>query len=284
LSPGGGFDITARLIAAEIGKFLPNNFPVVVLNRPGGNWNVGLGELYRAKPDGHTLSVFNLPANVMNEIDKSATYKTEEFEWVYIATSNPLVGVVKKGAPYTSLKDFVNATGIKASTVGLTSGTGLSTVLQFETLGIKNGIIVPHAGASDALTSVLRGDVDYFTAGIAASKDMIANGDLVPIVAFSDQRLKQFPNVPTAAEQGFAELTLMSNPYGVVGLPPNTPKEIVDIWIKAFKDLYADPGFRAKFEAAGLSYAVGGVKEIEGLVQYGLKNLGYLLETTKKYE
>src|SRR5206468_13117867 len=64
-APGGGTDITARLIAPYIAKYLGNNASVVVMNRPGAGGGIGFAELANAQPDGYTIGFINTP-NVLS--------------------------------------------------------------------------------------------------------------------------------------------------------------------------------------------------------------------------
>ena len=74
VSPGGGFDTATRMIVPYLKKYLPGQPNVIVKNAPGGEWNIGIGKIYRAKPDGHTIGILNLPGNAVNQVLGTAKF------------------------------------------------------------------------------------------------------------------------------------------------------------------------------------------------------------------
>ena len=58
---GGGFDAYVRAIAPVMEKYLPNKVNVVPLNVPAGGGAKGVNQLYRARPDGYTIGILNVP-------------------------------------------------------------------------------------------------------------------------------------------------------------------------------------------------------------------------------
>lgn len=284
VSPGGAYDQISRITAEFMRKYLPNDQPIVIKNMPGSEWALGLGEFYKADPDGHTLSVFNLPSNVINQLKGNPAYDLNKVEWIGRLTTYPLVGVVKPDSNYKSFTDMVSATNFKAGTVGLTSGTGLSTVATLEELKIQ-GAIIPHKGSSEAITSLLRGDIDYYASSISSAWDLIKNKEVVPVVVFADERVDLLPDVPTAKELGFERLNDFSNPHTTIGLPPETPQEIIDIWVEAFNKTIEDPEYqkRIKEDLKSPFFPAQAAAEIETVTK-GFEDMKYILELAKKYE
>lgn len=68
VSPGGGFDTFSRMIIPYLKKYLPGKPNIIIRNAPGGEWNIGITKMYRAKPDGHTIAILNMPANAVNQV------------------------------------------------------------------------------------------------------------------------------------------------------------------------------------------------------------------------
>src|SRR5882672_1662722 len=60
-APGGGFDIYVRVAAPVMQKYLPKNVPIVPINVAAGGGSRGVVQLYRAKPDGYSIAIFNIP-------------------------------------------------------------------------------------------------------------------------------------------------------------------------------------------------------------------------------
>src|SRR5690242_13928476 len=57
---GGGFDSYVRFISPVIERYLPNRVSVVPLNIPAGSGSRGISQLYRSKPDGYTIGIFDV--------------------------------------------------------------------------------------------------------------------------------------------------------------------------------------------------------------------------------
>src|SRR5437588_8902325 len=60
-APGGGFDVYVRLIGPVMEKYLPNRVGIVPVNIAAGGGSRGVAQLYRAKPDGYTVGILNIP-------------------------------------------------------------------------------------------------------------------------------------------------------------------------------------------------------------------------------
>ena len=96
--PGGGTDITGRLLAEQVEPIL--GVKVVVVNKPGASGSVGVTQLTQAKPDGYTLAyVWNAPLTIVpHTLD--VPYETESYTPVSQATGGtPLIFCVKPDFP-----------------------------------------------------------------------------------------------------------------------------------------------------------------------------------------
>src|SRR6478672_11630489 len=60
-APGGGFDVYPRVVAPVMEKYLPNKVNIVPINVPSGGGSRGVAQLYRAKADGYTIGILNVP-------------------------------------------------------------------------------------------------------------------------------------------------------------------------------------------------------------------------------
>lgn len=243
VSPGGGFDTYARMIAPYLKKHLPGQPNVIIKNVPGGEWRVGIMEMYKSTPDGHTISIFNIPGNVIGPITGQAEYDLTKVQWigritdtVYVLTASPKSGI-------KTFDDLKKKGEVKAGVVGLTSGSAVATVLTGSEAGFKVKLI-NHDGSSEALLSAVRGDVDIAVFPFpSVQKFTVGSTDLTPVVVFSKDRIKELPNTQTIAEAGYASLLPVVALDYMVGAPPATPAGILKIWRDAFDKANADPEF-----------------------------------------
>jgi tripartite-type tricarboxylate transporter receptor subunit TctC len=99
--PGGGFDRTVRIISPALEKTLPNKVEVVPKNVPGAGGAKGLATVFRAKPDGHTLAIANMPGAAIPAItNEPVEYDVNKFTWIArLATEEYMLAVSAKSAP-----------------------------------------------------------------------------------------------------------------------------------------------------------------------------------------
>ncbi len=241
-SPGGGFDTAARILAPYLQKYLPNDVRVVVENRPGSDWQVGINQVINARPDGHTIGIFNVPGNVLGQVTGTARYDLNDISWIGRINEITFMTLTGKDSKYKSLQDLQNGEGIKAAVGGISSTGSLGTMMAGQEVGIDLEL-VPHDGSTEAILSVVRGDVDWTQQQYEAVASYIESGDLIPLWTYTKERLPELPDTPTIAELGYESLIDMANGHRLIGTTPNTPKEIVAILEDALLKALDDPEF-----------------------------------------
>src|SRR5262249_1693771 len=82
-APGGGFDVYVRVIAPVMEKYLPNKVNIVPINVPSGGGSRGVAQLYRAKPDGYTIGILNIPGMfILQQQQGAGAYDLAKFSWI----------------------------------------------------------------------------------------------------------------------------------------------------------------------------------------------------------
>jgi tripartite-type tricarboxylate transporter receptor subunit TctC len=244
--PGGGTDILARLIGQWLSERLGQQF--VIDNRPGGGSNVGTEAAVHAPPDGYTL----LLAASVHTINPSL-YDNLNFD--FIRDIAPVAGimrvpnvmVVNPSVPARSVPEFIAYARANPGKINMASaGIGTSQHVAGELFKLRAGIDlvhVPYRGTAPALTDLLGGQVQVLFLSPASSRGYITAGTLRGLAVTSAARSPALPDLPTVADflPGF-EASLM---YGL-GVPKNTPPEIVDKLNKEINDGLADPNLKAR--------------------------------------
>ena len=110
--PGGGFDTYVRKIAPVMQRYLPNKVNVIAKNIDGAGGNKAAAQLFRGKPDGYQISIFNMPGMLLDKIlGKKTSFDVDKFEWLgRIAQSKYVLAVGAKG-PNQSIQDLMKAKG-----------------------------------------------------------------------------------------------------------------------------------------------------------------------------
>ena len=222
---GGFIDVVARVVAEGMREQLKQS--VVVLNRPGGNGKIALGELVRATPDGYTFLVNNDGGiAVLQAVDRDFRFDyRKDYTPVAELAKGRYVLTVRSSLPVNSVSELV-AYG-RANPGKLTFGSpgqGSIPHLSAEIFARNNGISmihVPYQGAAPALNDVLKGEIDLLVNSVPGIVGLIGSDKVKILAAFSDERVSLLPDVPTLAEAGQqpVELGAWLGLFGPHGLP-----------------------------------------------------------------
>src|SRR5689334_20931056 len=80
---GGGFDSYVRFISPVVERYLPNRVSIVPINITAGSGSRGISQLYRSKPDGYTIGIFDVPGMVIQQaVQGNNAYDLSKFAWV----------------------------------------------------------------------------------------------------------------------------------------------------------------------------------------------------------
>ncbi|ANN70502.1 tripartite tricarboxylate transporter substrate binding protein [Bordetella bronchialis] len=239
---GGGTDITARTLAVFLEKELGGS--VVVVNKPGASGALGLGLVARAKPDGYTLGMTNMPGLLTLPIERNAGFTGADFTYLATLVRDPSAFSVKADSPYQSLKQLIDAARAKPGRLSYGS-TGVGTddhlaLVMFEAATGTDLNHVPFNGAGPLRNAVLGGHADV--GGMNLGEAMPYSGSKLRILAqASDKRSPLAPDVPTFKEQG-VDLVFASE-RGVVA-PKGLPPEVEQKLAKALERIANNPEFQ----------------------------------------
>ena len=282
-SPGGGFDTFSRMIIPYLRKYLPGNPNIIIKNAPGGEWKIGINKMYRAKPDGHTIAVLNMPANALPQVLGEARYDLRKATWLGNIGEVTYVTALSLKCKYKTIEALKKAPMVTSGTVGLASTAGLGTLLAAERMGIKMKYI-PHSGSTEAILAGIRGDVDWVQYPFSTLKKSIVDSqDLIPVWVYSKKRLKLIPDVPTIAELGYPDLVDVIKMLRPVAAPPGLPDDIAQIWKDAFWKATNDPEFQKKQIAANATPYPMRPQELEEMVEAAMKLLVQYKEIILKH-
>jgi tripartite-type tricarboxylate transporter receptor subunit TctC len=251
IAPGGASDITARLIGQWLSERLGQ--PFIIENRPGGGNNIGTEAVVRAPADGYTLLLCGI-TNATN----ATIYDKLNFDFIRdIApvagiSHGPFVMVVNPSVPAKSLPEFIAYAKANPRKVNMASaGNGSAPHVAGELFKMMAGIDmvhVPYRGGGPALNDLLGGQVQVYFATSVSSIQYIRAGRLHALAVTAATRSDALPDIPTVGE--FVPGYEASNWYGV-GIPKNTPVEIVDKLNKEINAGLADPKMQARLADFG---------------------------------
>jgi tripartite-type tricarboxylate transporter receptor subunit TctC len=268
-TPGGGADFTARTVGQKISELLGQ--PVVVENKPGANGLVGCEAVAKSAPDGYTMLETDRGALGVNpSLYRKLPYDPlSDFEYVGVVTSAPYVLVIDSRLPAKTLADYVKLAKAKPGSLNYGSyGIASMAQLNVEALKAKLGIDlvhVPYKGAGPAVQAVVAGEASLTVASPAAVLGFIREGRLRALAIGEKQRSPLLPDVPTLAEAGGDDDTLVPT-YFAFALPAKTPRAIVVKLHDAKRRAAHSPEVAEKLSAAGLDPRGGTGEELAALV------------------
>ena len=203
-TPGGGPDITARLLAQELGAIWKQQ--VIVENRPGAGGSVAAAMVARAAPDGYTLLSVSSAHAAAPAIYSKLPYETKDLAGVTLTGTSKYVLVVSPSLGISSLRQLLQAVKEKPGTFNFSSaGVGSGTHFAAEILKARAAIDVVHVpfkGIPEALSETVTGRVQFFMAPIANALGPLKDGRLVALAVSSRERDALLPQVPTIEEAG----------------------------------------------------------------------------------
>jgi tripartite-type tricarboxylate transporter receptor subunit TctC len=250
---GGSIDLVGRILAEGLTARLGQ--PVVVEDKPGGNGVIGIGAVVKAKPDGYTLQMGAVGANVTPAFVQQNYPFDPNRDYVPIAmvAEWSAILVVKQDLPVATLQEFIAYARARPGKLNIgTTGFGSFAHLIAEVFMQKTGIEMQHIqykGGAPATTDLLAGAIDAHMMSSAVGAGQADNPKLRMLAVASKRRLPSIPKVPTMAEAGVAgvEQTSWLCLFGQPGLPQaireRLAREIVAIG--------QDPVYQAKFRSAG---------------------------------
>jgi tripartite-type tricarboxylate transporter receptor subunit TctC len=248
---GGGIDINARLMGQWLSERLSQ--PVVIENRPGAGGNIGTEAVVRSAADGYTLLLVN-PANAIN----ATLYDRLNFN--FMSDVAPVAGImrvpnimqVNPSVPAKTAPEFIVYGKANPGKINMASGSiGGSDHMAgelFKMMTSVNMIHVPYRGSAPALTDLIGGQVHVTFASVPASIEYIRAGKLRALAVTSATRSEVLPDIPTVSE--FVPGYEASNWYGI-GVPKNTPVEIVEKLNREINAAFVDPRMKARFTDLG---------------------------------
>jgi len=273
--PGGGYDITARLLARHIGRHIPGNPAIVVQNMPGAGSMRAINYLASVAPkDGTTFALFGSDMPMLALVGGNASVQFDPGKLTWLGSSSSFANdayalIVRPGAAVQSIVDARRAGGPPLVLAGTGEGARDADVPKIlrDALGLNIKQVLGYPDTPSIMLAVERGEVDGrtfdFTAVKAAKPDWLkpGSGYRVLLQFARVTRHAELPDVPTARELAadeaarklieFAEVPLltMARPFAA---PPAVPDERARALQTAFLAAHRDPRFLEEAQRLGV--------------------------------
>jgi tripartite-type tricarboxylate transporter receptor subunit TctC len=248
---GGPQDIVARLLAQYLSERLGQQF--VIENRSGAGGNIGTETVVRAPADGYTILMIGPSATI------NATLY-DNLSFVFLRDIAPVASImrtsnvmeVNPSLPVKTVPEFIAYAKANPGKINMASaGSGTSQHMAGELFKMMAGVDmvhVPYRGAAPALTDLLAGQVQVMFDNMTSSVEHVRAGRLRGLAVTTAARSEALPDLPTVGD--FVPGYEASGIYGI-GVPRETPPDIVDKLNREFNAALSDPKIKARLADFG---------------------------------
>ncbi len=261
--PGGLADVTMRVIGEKLGQQLGQQ--IVVVNQPGGAGSIAARAVTSAPADGYTLALLTNGTAVSASTMRSLGFSPlADFVPVSSLGFFEFVVATSREHPYGSFADLMaaaraNPGKLNIGTIQPGSTQHLSAVL-LRTLARADMTIVPFRTTPDAITALLRKDVDFVIDGFSATGAMIRDGQLRALATTGAQRSSMLRDVPTVIEAGISEFDVTS--WNALFAPAGTPPAVIEALNAGLRTAIADAAVASRLLELGITARASSPREI----------------------
>ena len=265
LGPGAGVDITARLLGDRLAAKWGQS--VVIENRPGGDGVVAVTAFTGAQDD-HTLLVSPTSSFTHHPwTHDKLPYDARELVPIARMTNTLVAVVVPASSPINSLAELVAAARAQPGKLNWATITGFFDFV-FEGFQKKAKLEiarVPYRNTVQAANDLAEGRIQLMMSAFAIVRPLVEAGKLKMLAFTARERAAAAPDVPTAAEAGFPDLTI----EGLVGVfgPRNLPREAAERIGADVRELLGDPAIAARLVATGQVVNFGTAAEFAAAIE-----------------
>ena len=248
---GGATDIQARLMGQWLSERLGQQF--IVENRAGASGNIGTEAVAKAPADGYTLLQIVTPHAI-----NAALYTNLSFDFIrdiapVIAVARlAYVVVVHPSVPATTIPELIAYAKANPGTINYGSaGPGTPQNIACELFKMMTGVNlvhVPYRGGAPAVTDLVGGHLQVIFCPVSEAIEHIKSGKLRALAVTTAARLDVFPDVPAVGDfvPGYE-----ASGFAGIGVPRDTPAEIIGLLNKELNAGVADPKVRARITELG---------------------------------
>lgn len=226
---GGAADVLARILADHLSIAFKQQF--FVETRAGAGGVLGLQSIVHAEPDGYNFAITSVAQLVISPITNPhiGYDPVRGITNVAFIAGSPIVFVVNPSIGVRTLDEFIayakkRGKPLTYSSSGIGSNGQLVAEL-FAQLANVNLEHVPYKGASQGIADLIGGHIDFSSQTVSSASAFIRAGTLIALAHSADERLPDYPNVPTFKEVGYPDL--VSTTWFALSAPAGLPNDIV---------------------------------------------------------
>lgn len=277
-SAGGGTDRCSRQVAALLEQELGT--PVNVVNATGGAGVTGHTRGALARPDGYTITMVTVEINMLHWRGlTNISYR--DYDPVGMLNRDAAALFVRQDAPWQNLEEleeFIRANPGKVKASGTAQGgiwhLGFAGWLDHEGIDPGDAVWISINGSAPSQQELIAGGVDVVVCSLPEAQALLDAGRIRCLGVMADERVEQYPDVPTFREQGID--WVLSGWRGIC-LPQGCPPQIRDRLTKALQRVAHSDAFRGFMHNAGFNVTWEPPDQFRDTMAIADKQLGKLL-------
>jgi tripartite-type tricarboxylate transporter receptor subunit TctC len=264
---GSTTDLVGRILQDELAKAVGQT--VIIDNRGGAGGSVGTEAVARSAPDGYTLLMGTIGTHSINPaVYAKINYDPiKDFEPVIQFGTAPNVLVVHPSLPIKSVADLIAYIKANPGKVNYgSSGNGTSNHLSGAMFVARNGLNathIPYKGGAQAITDLLRGEIQFMFYHYLPLLGHIQDGKLRAIANTNATRIAALPDVPVMKEAGMDDF-VVSAWFGVWA-PAGTPKDVVSKLNENILKIINSPQVKKNLLTQGIDPVAGSPEDLRKL-------------------
>lgn len=231
---GGGSDVFARIINIPVRRYFKTT--ITVVNMPGAASAIAMDYVQKQPADGYTMLGLTSEL-VSNQLQGRTSLSHRDFTPIIRAHVD--IGMFQGGpkSPFKTWQEFVDFAKsgkrkIRLGGTGAGSFDQIASLIILDSAGIADRVTyIPFDSAGEMHAGILGGHLDAIYEEPGVTLNLIEAGKMVPLLVFTEKRLKKFPSVPSAGDLGYDVPPMMWRGNVV---KKGTPQDIVDILEKAY--------------------------------------------------
>jgi tripartite-type tricarboxylate transporter receptor subunit TctC len=254
---GGTTDVLARMIGQWLSERLGQ--PFLIENRPGAGTNIATEAVVKSAPDGYTLLMVSPPNTINATLYEKLNFNfLRDIAAVAAIARVPNVMEVNPSVPAKTVAEFIAYAKANPGKLSFASaGVGSSQHLSGEMFKMMAGVDmvhVPYRGGAPALTDLIGGQVQLMFDNVSSSIEHIRAGKLRPLAVSTATRSDALPDIPTVGDvlPGFE-----ASAVNGVGVPRETPSDIIALLNRHINTALADPAIKARLANLGSTVLPG---------------------------
>ncbi len=277
---GSSLDIIVRTMGDKLKDRWKQ--PIVVDNKPGAGGMLGMDQVAKAAPDGHTLGIgFNGPVAFGPFMYKTMPYNPQkDLVPIVLTTSQPNVLAVPANHPAKTLQEYVawskaQAKGVSYAWVGAGSSSHLTMEL-FRTIAGFQAVHVPFNGSPPAGLSIASGETQGLFTVAPALLPLIDGGRVRLLAVTSSKRLDEMKTLPTVAESGYPGFEALA--WNGLFTAAGTPQTVIDRINADVNAALQDPAVRESLVKQGLLVGGGSPASFRSFIDSETRKWGDIIK------